>query len=250
MGIPGPVFNNEVTIIANLKWPSITGEKAAEILNLKKFIFLNDFVVNGYGVLSDVKEESDYIKLNDNPVDPNGPKAMIGAGTGLGHGYLVKNDGVKYYSVYPSEGGHQDFAPKTDREWRYMVFLQEHFQIKRISLERACAGPALFLIFKFFVKEGYSSQKFKDINDSFMLDNEEIIKSGLNGECDICKETVDFFNSMYGSAAGNMSLIVIPTGGLYLLGGLSYALESHIKEREIFKVFLFYFLYINNRKLS
>lgn len=237
MGIPGPVFNNEVTIIANLKWPAVSGEKAAEILKMKKFIFLNDFVVNGYGVLSDVKEESDYIKLNDNPVDPNGPKAMIGAGTGLGHGYLVKNDGVKYYSVYPSEGGHQDFSPKTDQEWRYMNFLQDHFQIKRISLERACAGPALFLIFKFMAKEGISSKKFEKINfeEGFNIENEDIIKYGLSGECEICKETVDFFNSMYGSAAGNMSLIVIPTGGLYLLGGLSYALESHIKEREIFK---------------
>jgi len=206
---------------------------------MKKFIFLNDFVVNGYGVLSDVKEESDYIKLNDNPVDPNGPKAMIGAGTGLGHGYLVKNDGVKYYSVYPSEGGHQDFSPKTEREWRYMNFLQEHFKIKRISLERACAGPALLLIFNFFVKEGISSKIFSKIDKDFNIENEDIIKYGLNGECEICKETVDFFNSMYGSAAGNMSLIVIPTGGLYLLGGLSYALESHIREREIFKVIFF-----------
>lgn len=236
MGIPGPVFNNEVTIIANLNWPAICGEKCAEILNMKKFIFLNDFVCNGYGVLSDVKEESDYIRLNDNPVDPNGPKAMIGAGTGLGHGYLVKSDGKKYYAVYPSEGGHVDFAPKTDLEWRYMEFLQKHFDIKRISLERACAGPALSLIFNFFVKEGIKSQKFSNIDSNFKLENEDIIKYGLNKECEVCRNTVDFFNSMYGSAAGNMSLIVIPTGGLYLLGGLSYALESHIVEREIFKV--------------
>jgi glucokinase len=203
---------------------------------MKKFIFLNDFVVNGYGILSDVKVESDYIKLNDYPVDPNGPKAMIGAGTGLGHGYLVKNDGVKYHSVYPSEGGHQDFSPKTELEWRYMIHLQDHFKIKRISLERACAGPALPLIFRFFVKEGVSSKLFPTIDEKFVIDNENIIKYGLSGECEICKQTIDFFNTMYGSAAGNMCLIVIPTGGLYLLGGLSYALERHIQERDIFMV--------------
>lgn len=206
---------------------------------MKKFIFLNDFVVNGYGILSDIEEETDYIKLNENTVDPNGPKGMIGAGTGLGHGYLVKNDGVKYYSVYPSEGGHQDFSPKTDEEWRYLKFLQNHFNLQRISLERACAGPSLFLIFKFFLNEGLTSNKFQSIDKDFFIGNEDIIKFGLSEECEICKKTIDFFNSMYGSAAGNMSLIVIPTGGLYLLGGLSYALESHIKEREKFKVKIF-----------
>ncbi len=242
MGIPGPVFNNEITIIANLKWPAITGEKTAQELNTKKFIFLNDFVANGYGILSDVKEESDYIRLNDFPVDPHGPKAMIGAGTGLGHGYLVKTEGVKYYSVFPSEGGHQDFSPKTEQEWRYMTHLQKHFGIKRISLERACAGPALSLIFKFFVQEGVKSKLYNEIENDFEIENNVLIKHGLSGDCEICKQTIDFFNNLYGSAAGNMSLIVIPTGGLYLLGGLSFALESHIKEREIFKVNKFNFI--------
>lgn len=236
MGIPGPVFNNEITIIANLDWPSINGESVAETLNMKKFIFLNDFVTNGYGILSKIDEQSDYIKLNNYPVDTNGPIAMIGAGTGLGHGYLVKNDGNKYYSVFPSEGGHQDFSPKTEREWKYMTYLQNHFNIKRISLERACAGPALPLIFKYLATEGIKSDIFKNIDENFNIDNETIIKYGLSGECKICAETVDFFNNMYGSAAGNMCLIVIPTGGLYLLGGLSYALESHIKERKVFMV--------------
>jgi glucokinase len=162
---------------------------------------------------------------------------MIGAGTGLGHGYIVKNEGNKYHSVYPSEGGHQDFSPKNDLEWKYMKFLQDHFKLDRISLERACAGPALPLIFKFFAKEiNIFSKKFPVIDENFHIENETIIQLGLSGECEICDKTIEFFNSIYGAAAGNMSLIVIPTGGLYLLGGLSYALESHISERKNFMV--------------
>lgn len=236
------MFNNEITIIANLKWPKIKGDEVAKALNMKKMIFLNDFVANGYGILSSIKEGKDYIKINENPVDPDGPIAMIGAGTGLGHGYIVKNEDSKYHSVYPSEGGHQDFSPKTDLEWRYMKFLQNHFQIQRISLERACAGPALPLIFKFFLAEGEKSDVFKNANEQdFHIENEAIIKHGLSGECQVCKKTVDFFNCIYGAAAGNMSLIVIPTGGLYLLGGLSFALESHITEKKIFMVRLYFY---------
>lgn len=207
-------------------------------------IFLNDFVANGYGILSSIKEGKDYIKINENSADPDGPIAMIGAGTGLGHGYIVKNESSKYHSVYPSEGGHQDFSPKTEIEWRYMKFLQNHFKIERISLERACAGPALPLIFKFFVAEGVKSDLFKNAHEeNFVIENELIIKNGLSGECAICKQTIDFFNAIYGAAAGNMSLIVIPTGGLYLLGGLSYALESHITGQKVFMVCAFLFVF-------
>jgi len=237
LGIPGPVFNNEITIIANLKWPKTSGDKVANAINLKKVIFLNDFVANGYGILSSIKEGEDYFKLNDTPVDPDGPIAMIGAGTGLGHGYIVKNEGSKYHSVYPSEGGHQDFAPKNDLEWKYFKYLQDYFNLQRISLERACAGPALPLIFKFMVKEGAVSNIFENYNsENLKIENSDIIKYGLSGECDVCKRTIDFFNSLYGSASGNISLIAIPTGGLYLLGGLSEALESHIIEQKIFMV--------------
>lgn len=209
---------------------------------MRKFIFLNDFVANGYGILSKISENTDYIKLNNNKVDPDGPIAMIGAGTGLGHGYIVKNESSKYHSVFPSEGGHQDFSPKSDLEWKYCKYLQRHFKIKRISLERACAGPALPLIFKFLVEEGITSDIYADIEENFVIDNENILKNGLSGECEICKKTLDFFNTLYGAAAGNMSLIVIPTGGLYLLGGLSLALESHIKEKNIFLVRYFLFI--------
>ena len=47
---------------------------------------------------------------------------MIGAGTGMGHGFLVKIN--EYYEVFPSEGGHQDFAPQNKLEWEYFEYVQ------------------------------------------------------------------------------------------------------------------------------
>ena len=47
MGIPGPVFDNKVDIIANLVWKDINGEEIAKTFNFKKMILLNDFVCNG-----------------------------------------------------------------------------------------------------------------------------------------------------------------------------------------------------------
>lgn len=49
---------------------------------------------------------------------------MVGAGTGMGHGYLVKNSQSKYYEVYPSEGGHQSFSPNNQEQWEYKQYLE------------------------------------------------------------------------------------------------------------------------------
>jgi len=40
-------------------------------------------------------------------------KAVIGPGTGLGEGLLVKNEVDNLWYPSPSEGGHADFAVKT-----------------------------------------------------------------------------------------------------------------------------------------
>ena len=51
VGIPAPVFENGFQKITNIpKWPPETGENLARKLGLTKFVFLNDFVCNGYGV--------------------------------------------------------------------------------------------------------------------------------------------------------------------------------------------------------
>lgn len=233
----GPVFNNTIDIIANISWPKIKGEELAVEFNIKKFIFLNDFVINGYGLLSNIKEGEDYIKLNDKKVDPNGPIVMIGAGTGLGHGYIVKGPNDKYYNVYPSEGGHQDFCPQTERHWRYHEYLKQFYKIDHVSIERACAGPVIPVMFKYFVEVEKMTEKsplYDKVEEIDFLKPEVIVKAGIDGSCNISVKVLEFFSELYGAAAGNMSLLLLPTGGVYLLGSLSVSLEQYTKSQEVF----------------
>jgi glucokinase len=240
IGIAGPIFNNTVTIIANLDWPVTSGDDLAKELGFKKFVFLNDFVINGYGILSKITEGVDYERINNNKVDTKGPIAMIGAGTGLGHGYLLKHQSGKYYHVFPSEGGHQDFAPQSDLEWRYLTYLKEHYKISHVSVERACAGPAIPVILQFLIqKEGMISNHFKSYEEINKATSEDIIQLGLNKNCIVCEKVVEFFVTIYGAAAGNMSLLILPTGGLYLLGGLSVALTDYMIKSDVFRVSLY-----------
>jgi glucokinase len=236
--MPGPVFNNTIEVIANLDWKITRGDEIGKELNLKRLALLNDFVVNGYGIQSEIIEGVDYIKLNDKIPD-NGPIAMIGAGTGLGHGYLVKADDSKYYQGYPSEGGHQDFAPQTPLQWRYLLYLQKIYKVEHISVERACSGPVMIDIMYFFIEqEKRQSDLYKTLDDLKNIKNEDIIQNALNKKCKVCMEVIDFFVEIYGAAAGNISLLMLPTGGVYLLGGLSIALEVYLRNEKTFIVIL------------
>ena len=64
----------------------------------------------------------DYVIINDKPIDPNGPKATLGPGTGLGVGYLTKKEGDKYYLVCGAEGSHSDFPARNELQFKYMQF--------------------------------------------------------------------------------------------------------------------------------
>jgi glucokinase len=235
VGIAGPIFKNTLSIMANLEWPSASGDELSKELKLKKFVFLNDFVVNAYGVLSHIKENVDYIRLDDNPVDPEGVKALIGAGTGLGHGFLACSEGAKYLRAFPSEGGHQDFGPQNDRQWAFYKYLQKCYGKERVCVEWACSGPAITHMFHFFINEEKIESKYTE-EDVKNITNKEIIKRGLEKTCNICELILEFFAEIYGQAAGNLSLILLPTGGLYLLGGLSVALCDYLKASPIFRV--------------
>ena len=49
------------------------------------------------------------------------------------------------------------------------------------------------------------------------------------------EKTIEFFVELFGQAAGNAGLMYLPTGGMYLLGGLSDKFQDLIVESDIWK---------------
>lgn len=248
LGIPGGVADNK--ILASFRFPDLngrTGQEFAEIFNIKKFIFLNDFEINGYGLQCDLKEGTDYVLLDDRKPIENGIKTMIGAGTGLGMGFLTKEKNTKYYTVYSSGGGSQDFAPRNDLQQRYRDFIKKVKQIECPIMEDICCGSTLNLMFKFFLEEEHIKGnqqivdqygKAKDKQEELVKFHEVILKTGIKNECAICRKVVDLFVELYATIASNYSISYVPMGGMYLLGGISGTLDNYIKSntkfREIF----------------
>jgi len=245
-GVPGPIKDNTVLKFTNVAhWPSVKGNDLAKKFKIEKVIFLNDFSANGYGIQTKLLKEQDYSIINDVPVDPNGVKVTFGPGTGLGMGFLTKKPEEKYYLVNPSEGGHYDFPSRNERQFKYMKFLEQYYNIDHVSVERGTCGQAIVPIYKFLLEE-LEIEKNTDLSKKIMEYqgtensieqislNTEILKHGISGECKLCHESLKFFIELYGAAAGNIALVTIPTGGIYLLGGISIVLENMIKNSDIF----------------
>ena len=250
LGIPGPIVDNTLDILVNIpSWSKKTnGDELARKLGLQRLVFLNDFVCNGYGIQSNLKEGVDYININGKPINQIDKKFIIGPGTGLGVCYLIKNDGADYYNVYGSEGSHQDFAPKDLQDFQYLQYLQKYYGEINISTEKACAGPALVPMYQ-FLKGYFKAQKFEVKRDEELgkqLDkvvkttdkdvvnplNKKLVEYGLSGKCELSRKVLEYFIEILGSIAGNMSILTLPYGGIYIVGSLAGSLQQIIEDKE------------------
>ena len=247
IGIAGPVNNNEIISLTNIPhWPRFSGEEIAKEFNLKKCVLLNDFICNGYGVQADLKLNEDYVPLNDVKSQEGGPKLMIGPGTGLGMGYLLKEQGNEFYSIGASEGGHQDYTAKTEDNFALREYFKKSLGNTDLSIERVLSGQGLIIIYKYLQsidtttkRDKELESKINDFKDSLTSAtanqiNIELVNKGLSGECELSKKVLEYFISVFGDVAGDVSLFTVPTGGVYLLGGLSVALEPLITNTNIF----------------
>ena len=245
--IPGPVKNNEVISITNIPhWPKFSGEELAKKFNIKKVVLLNDFACNGYGVQTDLKLNEDYVILNDVPAQENGPKLILGPGTGLGMGYLLKDEENEFYTIGSSEGGHQDYTAKTKEDFELREFFKQSLGNEQLSIERVLSGQGLMLIYRYLKTHGSTAKRDPELEakiDAYKGSpttpeankiNLELTKKGLSGECELSRKVLEHFIGVMGDVAGDISLFGCPTAGLYLVGGISSAFEPLITGTNIF----------------
>jgi glucokinase len=181
-------------------------------------------------------EPSDLEVIAPGERDPSGPIGVIGAGTGLGEGIGIRGqDGLV---VLPSEGGHCDFAARDELEIDLFRFLQQRHH-KRISIERAVSGPGLVSLYDFVIARGLERADPDTTAQMQAGDPAAVIgQRGDTGEDAACARAVSLFMSLYGSEAGNFALKVLPTGGLYIAGGIAPKLIRSLRRGEFMRSML------------
>lgn len=218
--IAGPVTKGRVAT-TNLPWPVLEEETLATELGLRRVILLNDLVATAYGVTAMAAQ--DLRTLHRGQPEATGPIAVVAPGTGLGEGFLTW-DGAKYVA-HGSEGGHSDFAPLDDVEIELLRFMQKDRD--HVSYEYVCSGIGIPNLYEFLTTTGLPPEppdvaaRLDEAPDRTRAIVETAMSEGARSPR--CRETVRLFTSILGAECGNLALKVLPTGGIFLAGGLAPA---------------------------
>jgi glucokinase len=230
-GVPGPVRGGRLKL-TNLPW-ELDSHELAHNLNIEHVFLINDLEANGYGIPE--LTPGQIFVLSEGDRSAVGNRGLVSAGTGLGEGVLVWNG--KTHVPIASEGGHCDFAARTDEEIDLLRYLRTTLA-GRVSVERVVSGLGLQNIYSFLRDEkGLDEPAWLKERMQTEDRNAVIGELGEAGTNELCSRTLDLFVSAYGAEAGNLALKVLAVGGLYLGGGIAPKIMKTMKDGSFMKAF-------------
>lgn len=204
----------EVLQLTNNPWiirPALFGER----LGVERFSLVNDFAAVAHAVAQAAPEHFRHLCGPDVPLPEAGSISIVGPGTGLGVGQLLRTPGG--YHVIPTEGGHIDFAPLDSLEDAILQRLRQRY--RRVSVERVVAGPGLGEIYRALAAiEGQAVRP---------LDDKALWTAALAGDDSHATAALDRFCLSLGAVAGDIALAQ-GAGGVVIAGGLGLRLADYL----------------------
>lgn len=230
-GVAGPVRDNSAQI-TNLPW-RIEADEIAAHFAIPRVSLINDFQAVAYGI--EALAPGDLLTLQAGQSQEQGPRAVIGAGTGLGEGYLVWQAGA--YRARPSEGSHADFAPADELQvelWRWLKKRYGH-----VSWERVVSGPGLEAIYRFLRERG-EMEESSLLAEAMMAGDPSaaISEFALAHRDPLASAALGLFVTAYGAEAGNLALKILASGGVYIAGGIAPKIIERLEEGGFMRAFL------------
>jgi glucokinase len=205
IAVAGPANKDQIKI-TNSAW-DFSLDQTRRALGFDALYAVNDFAANSWGIV-DLPADC-FLRVGGPERLPSGAGtyAVVGPGTGLGVGAIVRGAGGM--AVISSEGGHVDFAPVNDVELEIFAWLKARHH--RVSYERLLCGPGLLNI-------------YHALGGSEAVDRAAQI-TGHQGD-PLAARAMAIFCDVLGSFAGNTALTFGAWGGVYLAGGIL----SHMRE--------------------
>ncbi|HHQ42727.1 MAG TPA: glucokinase [Chromatiales bacterium] len=218
LAVAGPVETTgtwQRARVTNLPW-RLEGAAVARALGVPRARLVNDFEAVVHGLDALAPEGLETLQAGD--PRPGAPRAVIGAGTGLGMAAAVPAaDG---WRVLPSEGGHGDFAPADAEQAALAEWLRP--RLGRVTTEHLLSGPGLARILDFLrAREGTRPGPALAAALAAGDRAAAIGRAALAGEDPLAVRAVELFVRIYGARAGDLALLLLAHGGVYVAGGIA-----------------------------
>ena len=220
----GPITENGLNL-TNCHW-NIVPASFLDAGSMEQLLLMNDFEAQALSLPELTDEDGVRLGGPRQPSDDPMTKAVIGPGTGLGVGLLVRAGG-RWIPV-AGEGGHVDLGPRNDREaevWHHLVALEG-----RISGEQVVCGDGLVNTYRACcAADGMEPmlERAADISTAAMA----CLQGGETaaGKNEQAVEALSLFCTTLGRIAGDLALTSMARGGVYIGGGIAQKILPFLK---------------------
>jgi len=208
--------------LTNGEWV-IDPEQLIGEFGLDQVVLMNDFAAQALAVLA---LDPTHVKAAGGPSpDADAPKVVIGPGTGLGIAFLAKVGGR--WTILPGEGGHIDLGPRNGRETAIWPHLDK--ENGRMSAENALSGRGLINLYRAICRTDGVAPAAGDASAISQLAAKDANEQA--------GEAVALFVRLLARVAGDMALLVLARGGVYVGGGIGARFAERIAAAEFRREF-------------
>ncbi|MCF6443353.1 ROK family protein [Nereida sp. MMG025] len=213
VAVAGPV-RDSVGTMTNLDW-TIDKATLAAATGATNVAILNDLQAQGHalghlahGTLTEIIPQPE--------ASPLAARLVIGVGTGFNAAPVLQLE--THRVVTPSECGHANLPIRNEEELRLCQFVETAHGFP--AVEDVLSGRGLERVYDWLGQED---------GDPRPLKAAQIMQAVADGE-DRAQRALAVFIKILGTVAGNLSLIHLPFGGVYLVGGVARAVLPYLQD--------------------
>ena len=207
LGIANPI-TGDVIRMTNHHW-SFSISEMQRSLGLQQLNVINDFTALALALPSIAKDN--LVQVGGTVAEAYAPKALIGAGTGLGVSCRMPTDANDHWVAIAGEGGHVTLAAQTESEYRVIELIRQRYG--HVSAERVLSGQGLVDLY--LALRQMQKQQPVDVAGAA-----EITAWALQDKDPLALQSIDMFAGFLGSVTGDLALTLGARGGVYLGGGI------------------------------
>ncbi|MBB4123109.1 glucokinase [Martelella radicis] len=216
LAVAGPIRGDEIPL-TNCDWV-IKPKDMISALGLEDVVIINDFEAQALAIANMPDEFREPIAPRPDTMVAS--RVVLGPGTGLGVAGLVHAE--ERWIPVPGEGGHIDVGPRTERD--YQVFPHIKTIEGRIAAEQILCGRGMVNLYNAIcAADGIEAKPYEP---------KDVSHAGLDGSDPQAVETLSLFSTYLGRIAGDMAMVFMARGGVYLAGGISQKILPALKKPE------------------
>lgn len=212
VAVAGPVKDGSASL-TNVEW-RISERGVGAAIRTARTAVINDMQALGHSLRGLSGKQLQDV-LPGKPSPPGATKLVVNVGTGFNSAAVLQTDSFEI--VMPSESGHAGLPASRDREFELLKAIEQRTGFA--SVEEALSGRGLEAIHQWASGDApaLSSKRGGEISAEF----------GTDGTAD---DAGRIFAGLLGSVAGNLALVHLPYGGVYLAGSVAVSISGFLGE--------------------